>query len=669
MNKNIKINLMAIIFISLFNSTTYTQELPIVSTKTLDSNLLGSVWRSSIENPFGFPPSSRQLFETSIIQKPTDIPKDTPIKIVAYDGSELCFAPIFTEEESYIQLRQCLEKNVIKARYDVFERIAYKIENAWLCITLPKNVVQGNAQWDYVHLEPCTINDPAQRWIVKENAFWSADGKYRLKDYQWQASISKDSKANYNHTLDPSMHEWINTIATPGNMSIKTLIAWDYNSEGVKKRYYLKNNQSVNFHSPLYYNPQNGHIAQYSPKNGYLYCMRSQIGAYRWSWVDWSWCDDELLTDKNNSMYWDISFVTKQGGIIKDHKGDALRVTQKGSNWGIPYTTKINYLQEDTINSPTSIFFFDKDLQDWINHVNKNRGEMLPYCPAPGAQTIKTKTIHKHFLPPDFKLNQAWIERLYTIATSREPLEQFVDACGYCLLQSFQMIAELQERYPQKPIQSGGYFFDALPNVNPFVSFHQRFPLLHDTLENILRWYGHPIAKEENAMLSLQRVAYTSAVSTLPLYDWEQSQIFFKQADIIAHIQTLLDSPIGTIWLAIIRKDDVIKTPHIVPILRAIDGLVIIQTSVVNTTLNTFKDYLSSTANIDAIYKKLSLGKTIHGFFTMRLKHSYPQTNNFDLSVSTKDCSGRAEDRRGNVLFPNFSSINQCWAKRCAWPK
>lgn len=662
MNKNIKTNIVVLILISLFGSIAFTQELPIVSTRTLDST-----GRISMKNPFDFPPSSRQLFETSIIQKPTDTPKDVPIKIVAYDGSELCFAPIFTQGESYIQLQQCLEKNVIKARYDVFERIAYKIENVWLCITLPKNVIQGNAQWDYVHLEPCAINNPAQRWIVKENAFWSADGKYRLKEYQWQVSISKDSKANYNHTLDPSMREWINTIATPGNMSIKTFIAWDYNSEGVKKRYYLKKNHSVNFYSPLYYNPQNGHIAQYNSKNGFLYCMRSQMGTHKWNWIDWYWCDDETLNDGNNSTYWDISFVTKQGGIIKDHKDNALRVAQKGSDWGVPYTTKIHYLQGNTTNSPTSIFFFNKDLQDWISYVNKNRGEMLPYCPAPGVQTIKTKTIRKHYLPSNFKLDQAWIERLYNIATSTQTQERFANTCGSCLLQSFQMIAELQEHYPQKPIQNGGYFFDTMPNTNPFISFHQRFPLLHDTLENILRWYSYPIVTGENTMLSLQRLAYTSAVSILPLYDWEQSQIFFNQIDIITHLQTLLNSPIGTIWLAIAHRDDVSKTLHIVPIVRAVDGLAIIQTSVINTTLSAFRDHLNSTTNIDTIYKKLSLEKIIDGFFTMRLKYSYPQTNNFDLSLSTKDCSGSAENRRGNALFPNFSSINQCWTKRCAW--
>ncbi|WP_155722333.1 DUF1561 family protein, partial [Leptospira weilii] len=61
----------------------------------------------------------------SIVQKPTDNPKDKAIKIVIHDGGKFCYAPIFSGGESYIQIEQCWEQGVANARYDVFQRISY----------------------------------------------------------------------------------------------------------------------------------------------------------------------------------------------------------------------------------------------------------------------------------------------------------------------------------------------------------------------------------------------------------------------------------------------------------------------------------------------------------------------------------------------------------------
>ncbi|WP_033109749.1 DUF1561 family protein, partial [Leptospira interrogans] len=160
---------------------------------------------------------------------------------------------------------QCWQMHVMNARYDVFQRISYNINNTWLCITAPETVVQGEEIWDYVHLRPCTINDPLQRWIIKDNSFWTANGFYRLKDTNWYGYISRNSGDKYNHTLDSSMKDWMNTIATPGNISILTSIAWDLNHSWGNERYFIRLGGSDKNTTPLYYNPENGHLAQYAP--------------------------------------------------------------------------------------------------------------------------------------------------------------------------------------------------------------------------------------------------------------------------------------------------------------------------------------------------------------------------------------------------------------------
>ncbi|WP_033108462.1 DUF1561 family protein, partial [Leptospira interrogans] len=146
----------------------------------------------------------------SIAQKPTDQPKDKSIQVVMHDGSKYCYSPVFTKGEGYVWIDYCRDKTA-KARYDVFQRISYNINNTWLCITAPETVVKGEETWNYVNLRPCTINDPLQRWIVKDNSFWTANGRYRLKDTNWYGYISRNPGDRYDHTLDSSMNDWVNT--------------------------------------------------------------------------------------------------------------------------------------------------------------------------------------------------------------------------------------------------------------------------------------------------------------------------------------------------------------------------------------------------------------------------------------------------------------------------
>ncbi|EMN95217.1 hypothetical protein LEP1GSC110_4256, partial [Leptospira interrogans serovar Medanensis str. UT053] len=178
-----------------------------------------------------------------------------------------------------------------------------------------------------------------------------------MKNYNWYGYISRNSGDRYNHTLDPSMNDWIKTVATPGNISIQTSIAWDLQTTEVQERYFIRRGSSNKNTTPLYYNPESGHLAQYDPISGSLYCMYSQVDNYQWDWVKWKWCSDSLESkSKGNPTFWNVFFETDQGGMITDYKGNALRVTRYGSNWGVAYAAKPDFVKTDTKNSPTSLF-------------------------------------------------------------------------------------------------------------------------------------------------------------------------------------------------------------------------------------------------------------------------------------------------------------------------
>ncbi|WP_033110942.1 DUF1561 domain-containing protein, partial [Leptospira interrogans] len=552
--------------------------------------------------------------------------------------------------------------HVMNARYDVFQRISYNINNTWLCITAPEKVIKAEKNWDYVHLRPCTINDPLQRWIIKNNSFWTADGFYRLKNYNWYGYISRNSGDRYNHTLDPSMNDWVNTVATPGNISIQTSIAWNLQTTEGQERYFIRWGGSDKNTTPLYYNPESGHIAQYDPISGSLYCMYSQVGGNQWNWVTWALCSDAAIS-KDNPAFWNVFFKTEEGGIITDYKGNLLRVTRYGSNWGVAYAAKPDFVKTDTKNSPTSLFVLDKSLLDWTRYTYSNLGKTDQYCPAGKHGSIIHRRV-KRTLPPDFQLTEEWIQRLYAIARSTTRQTQHSGICGVCLLQTFQMLAELQEYHSQGPLSAGGYFFDTAPNADPFISFRQRYPLLDNTLSDAINIFGP--SYNTTWLLTL---AY--AITMLPQYEWTLSNTFNTRPEILSYISSLINSPPGSIWLAILRwrRPDGTFIGHSVPILRTSQGLVVIPTNVSSSrTLENFRQSLIPSTDPNHIITNLERPNvTLTRFTTIELGGLYQNT--FDFLISNNNCTGEGEDRRGTGNYPSSTSVNQCSGDgRCALP-
>ncbi|UOG53362.1 DUF1561 domain-containing protein [Leptospira noguchii] len=591
----------------------------------------------------------------SIVQRPTDKPKDKPIQVVVSDGGKFCYGPIFSGGESYIQIEQCWEQHVKNARYDVFQRISYYIEDTWLCITAPGSVIHGEEPWDYVNLRPCTINDPQQRWIVKENSFWTADGRYRLKDTNWYGYISRNSGDKYNHTLDSSMNDWVKTVATPGNISIQTSIAWDLKTTDGNERFFVRWGGSDKNTTPLYYNPESGHLAQYNPVSGLLYCMYSQVGESDWNWVKWALCSDAAIS-KDNPAFWNVFFETDEGGMITDYKGNALRVTRYGSNWGVAYAVKSSYLEKDTTNSPTSLFVVDKDLLDWTRYTASNLGKTDQYCPAGNQESLGRKRIVRT-LPPNFQLTEEWMNRLYAIATSNsaESATLLHGVCGPCLLHTFQMMAELQEYHSRRPLQNGGYFFDTVPETNPFISLQQRYPLLYFLLGDIPRMFAF-----SNQFIRIHVLAASRAM--LPRYNWILSHQFNTREDILTYVNLLINSPPGSIWLAILgrrRPDGTDWGTHAVPVLRTSQGIVVIPTNVRSMTLENYRRLLTPTMDPNQVISNLEFpNRVLRILVTIQLGDLHQNT--FDVMVSNRNCTGEGEGRRGTGGFPTSTSVNQC---------
>ncbi|WP_082760963.1 DUF1561 family protein, partial [Leptospira alstonii] len=285
------------------------------------------------------------------------------------------------------------------------------------------------------------------------------------------------------------------------------------------------------------------------------------------------------------------------------------------------------------------------------------------YCPA-GSKESHAYKREKRTLPPDFQLSDAWIRRLYDIAVSATTATPLHGICGICLLHSFQMIAELQEHHSQGPLQSGGYFFDTAPDTDPFISFGQRYPLLDMLLTDVPRIYG--LDGNTSRLLGL-----ASARTMLPQYNWTPSNEFITRSAIRSHINTLINSPPGSVWLGILGRNrpDGTLTGHAVPILRTSQGIVVIPTASLSMPLDFFRQFVTPTTDPLQVMNRLETpDRTLTVLITVQLSEVYHNT--FDFIIANRNCTGEGEDRRGTGGYPTGASVNQCpdGGGRCALP-
>lgn len=603
-------------------------------------------------------------------QKRTQSPKDTPIKITTHDGYNLCYIPTFSigaEHSSYIGILNCVVQEAIPARYDVFGRIGFEINKTWICITAPDSVVTEGKERDYLYLSPCVINLKNQQWKIKDNMFYSHDESYSIRDDGSYLYATKKEKDLYKHKLHPSMQEWANTIATPGNLSIATWIAWDLIDQYAKERYFLRNNQSDKNTTMLYYNLQSGHIADYDYLAGSLYCMYSNTGKQDWGWITWGLCDDSK-TPTNTTAYFKPIPVSDGAFVFEDRDGNVLRLTRYGIHWGVPYTASKNYLLRDTTNSPTSAFAISPDMQRWLRFVSANIGKNLHSCPAMGYGMGEQMLMGSPPLPPNFALNDDWINRLYAINLTSDGSRPSAGVCGTCLLQAYQMIAELLHN-PNAPLRSGGYFFDTAPRTNPFLSFQARNSLLHATLNDVLEYYNYPVLSRQDSFIrGIDRVS-AGNISMLPQYDWTRIGQATNTADIDTLLQRAIDSPVGSTFLFIMARYNYQTrriSGHGMVVLRLADGAIAIPANSI-IHMQEFRSRLVPANSVAELRERLTRFSTGHleliglGIFSVERMYSNP----FENIVSLNDCSGDGADRRGNALIPLPELINQCISGRC----
>ena len=623
-------------------------------------------------------PNLTSINLNKIPQKLADTPKDKPISVLLSSGLIACYAPEFKNGEGFIVLKPCSQAK--QARYDVFGRVAWSFGTSWLCMSEPENLGGKTAN---LVLRSCVINDSKQSWDFKNNAFVSASG-LQVQDLNGFLVLSPDKKAK-NHALS-GMNEWINTVATPVNLNLATFLAWDFaTGSGTFDTYYLKNDESVkNTPITLIYNPLSGQISQFSKSNGSHACLTSnQSRSQEWNWVIWTHCDFIESRQTISTQSWDLDLFGVNGkSFVRDYLGNQLRLTQYGVEWGVPYTATAAYAARDRANAPISLFRFDRSLQDFVRFYNGNLGDSLPQCPATGKRELKKALTAQNlnlmaensnfqallYLPADFQLTDAWKKRLWQIASSTDGVAQRAGDCGVCMLQSYQIIAELNEN-TQNPLQSGGYFFDTQVGTNPFPSFRNRYPLLASELENYTTRNLPAGLSQQEAFEQTAQMYRAMAITMYPQRNYRSEHFANALTQIHSMLDSFITSSVGSMWILNIYATDRSgrQSGHAMPVLRTSDGLVFIPT---NTLSATYEQYASAlqrgTAHtIDDALAIITSRYTRNVYLLFSLRIEEPYSNPLNDIVSSNNCTGEGEHRHGSGTALSLRLINQCSGGRC----
>ena len=262
---------------------------------------------------------------------------------------------------------------------------------------------------------------------------------------------------------------------------------------------------------------------------------------------------------------------------------------------------------------------------------------------------------------------EAWLPRLVQIVNSTDGSGFSVGVCGTCLLQAYEMAAEIL-LYGNNPPTQGGYFFDTAPHTNPFISFHQRHSLLYDTMWDIINYYVIPAGNLEEQFANSAFITYASAISLLPQYHWQYFGLGATQSEINRLLGQVLQGSVGSLYItSMTHRTAAGDSHHSVLLVRTSGGVRVLQTNVTGAPDYYLRHIARENATIQSLQETLlEVGEEdseliLVGISQVSGRYDIP----FASALSFSDCTGDGNGRRGNAQIPRASALNQCVSGRC----
>lgn len=590
--------------------------------------------------------------------------KDTKVQVKLYNNSKFCLDYKVIDNDIFAVLKRCNNVSTI-ARYDIFKRIALKVKNEWLCLSLRKDILENKDLNDFIVLRPCVLNDKTQWFDFKEDGEFSflAYPTIKIKEHKTHLIASKNNFANaFKLDLD-LMKEWRTTLSTPINYDIKTFIAFRIQDGKKITTFYKTPNSYSSKKYFFYYDAVNSYIKDYSPSRGIFTCLSSNLQNKTHSYISFKKCPTKK--DQLDSAYFNFDLFSFAIFDAQDNILDVTRAKDRGKFFVIN-KDEIANSGLYSINESAK-FYFSSAMYDLQNFIARNKSFQAQTCPNIDKKRIK-RELNEHSLANFDPSKGGYRRRLYDIVTTSDSQDVYTGICGYCLLQSFEIFAILNQYYPNELEHSlNGYFFDYAMHSNPLASLALRSPSINNVLFFALNYWGNSLYSNEPLYLRALRSVEALMRIILPHHQWNLYDAVFTQDAINDELDYILQSNPGSVFLALLDTSTQSDfRGHALPLIRTNAGVIVIPTNVENMTFTDFSTFIQPVNNRSDLLNRLSTLNSYDITGLALIQMGSLIVNPLEDLLSQNSCEGRANNRRGNGQGLNVNNANACNMQHCS---
>lgn len=606
--------------------------------------------------------------QNSVIQKRANIIQDSKLLVQTHGEKPRCLTPIPFDGDIFLKVQECKDASI--ARYDVFKRIAFRYKNEWLCLSLRDGLTKGIGDKDHIVLRPCVLNDDTQWFDIKDDGiFLSKYPNIKLFEFKNLILASKVNFGNRVKVFKPVMKEWLEALAPPVNYDIKTPIA--FNTVNFQTRnpetFFLNPNGASKKQFDFFYDPTKGYLKTYNTKNARFACLISNLNNKTNSFISWTNCPQINFTPSTDPYAW--NFDISSDSFILDANGNILDVA-RGSEFGKLFiVTKQEFIKQGLHTSDFSgIFIFNKYFDSLRNFIARNISFQNDTC---GKEKRIKRDLTSGSIANFDPAQGGWRKKFFDISTSTDSVNNFNGICGYCLLQSYEIVALLTEIFPrvqEAPTTNVGYFFNYAINTNPLISFAMRTPSLSNLLTSAFNYWGNSFYPNEPLYLRASRAVESATRIVLPRRTWSMSMPVFTQDLMREEIQRIINSTPGSIFIALLNTSRTSAFDgHAMPIIRTNQGVIVIPTNISNPSFTDYASFITPVTSINEVLNRLTTNHsyTITGMSFLQM--GGPIEDTLSTLLSQNNCSGEGNNgRRGNGLNLNPRNANSCGENRCS---
>ncbi|MBF7047351.1 DUF1561 family protein [Campylobacter volucris] len=606
--------------------------------------------------------------QNSIVQKRANIIQDSRVLVQTHTEKPRCLTPVSFDGDIFLKVQEC--KNVNIARYDIFKRIAFKYKNEWLCLSLREGLTKGRGDKDHIVLRPCVLNDDTQWFDIKNDEIYLS--KYpdiKLFEFNNLILASKVNFGNKVKIFKPVMKEWLEALAPPVNYDIKTSMGFYTVNLKTKRRetFFINPSGASKQEFYFFYDPTKGYLKTFNPSNARFFCLMSNLNNKTSSSISWANCPHAVLPPSSDPYAW--NFDISSNSFIFDAKQNILDVA-RGSDFGKLFIiTKKEFEKQGLYTSDFSgIFIFNKYFNSLRNFIARNISFQNDTC---GKEKRIKRDLISNSLANFDPLKGGWRRKFFDISTSTDNVSNFNGICGYCLLQSYEIIALLTEIFPRTanaPEGNIGYFFNYANGANPLTSFAIRSPSLNNLLTSAFNYWGNSLYVNEPLYLRASRAVESATRVVLPRRSWSIGMPTFTQDSMREEVQRIINSAPGSVFIALLNTSRTSAFDgHAMPIIRTIQGAIVVPTNISNPSFTDYASFITPVNTIDEVLNRLTTNNSYTITAMNFLQMGDPIEDTLSSLLSQNNCSGEGSNgRRGNGLNLNPTNANSCNEDRCS---